>query len=99
MTMPVAGNAVVANFLMRFPVLIPVVAAVGIAVVAAPTPSPTPTPTPLAIVQPAPPPAPSVLKMDPPRPIEVVCPPVKETSKLTRDQKIELVKKGCKIKG
>jgi hypothetical protein len=49
MTMPVAGNAVVANFLMRFPVLIPVAAVVGIAtVVNLPKEEPTP---PVVVVQ------------------------------------------------
>ena len=47
--MPIAGNAVVANFLMRFPVLIPVAAAVGIAtVVMVPKEDPKP---PVVVVQ------------------------------------------------
>lgn len=49
MTMPIAGNAVVANFLMRFPVLIPVAAAVGIAtVVMVPKEDPKP---PVVVIQ------------------------------------------------
>lgn len=91
MTMPVAGNAVVANFLMRFPVLIPVAAAVGIAtVVMVPKEDPKP---PVVVVQkveaPLPPPVlvekavekavpVAVPASAPPAPVPPVLPPKKK---------------------
>lgn len=96
MTMPVAGNAVVANFLMRFPVLIPVAAAVGITAVVQPV---APPPPPVVVekkVEVAPPP-PAVLVV--PKPVETLCPPVEKTAKLHAKEKQALKAKGCKVKG
>ena len=87
MTMPVAGNALVAHFLMRFPVLIPVAAVVGIAtVVNLPKEEPTP---PVVVVQkveaPLPPPVlvekvvpVAVPASAPPAPVPPVLPPKKK---------------------
>lgn len=94
------GNAVVVNLAMRFPWLIPVAAAVGIAVVA-PPPAPPP-PTPVVVVAPPPTPvAPPVAKVIPP--VEKLCPPPElltkaELAKLSKKQRNQLKAKGC-IKG
>lgn len=98
MTMPVAGNAVVANFLMRFPVLIPVAAAAAITTVAVVPPAAPPVP-PAPVVQKvevAPPPPPVLVV---PKPVEVLCPPVEKTAKLHAKEKQALRAKGCKVKG
>ena len=94
-----SGNAVVVNFLMRWPVLIPVAVAVGVAAVipkpAPPAPKPPPIIHPVVVVPVAPvASAPIVLK-----PIETLCPPVKETRKLSKTAKKALRDKGCKVKG
>ncbi len=93
MTMPVVGNAVVVNFLMRFPVLIPVAAAAGIATAVTP-PVEAPKP-PVAVVQKVEP-APVVVV---PKALETLCPPVEKTVHLSKKEKKVLIDKGCKIKG
>lgn len=108
MSLGVPGNAVVVNFLMRFPILIPVAAAVGISTVAinkedTPPPAPpvvervveAPQPAPPVVVVPAPPP-----RVEPP---QLVCPPSdkltkKELAKLTPKERGQLKVRGC-IKG
>jgi hypothetical protein len=89
-----SGNSVVVNFLMRFPVLIPVAAAVGIATVVPKEVPPPPPPAPIV----APAPAPIVLK-----PVETLCPPADkltkaELAKLTPKERGVLKVRGC-IKG
>lgn len=104
MSLGVPGNAVVVNFLMRFPVLIPVAAAVGISTVALKQPEAPPPPPPPVVVKAEPvlPPPPPVVKPVPkpvPVPLEVVCPPVEKTAKLSKSEKKALKDKGCKIRG
>lgn len=96
MTMPVAGNATVVNFLMRFPVLVPVAVAVGVATVVPKEAPPPPAPAPVVVAAPAP--APVALK-----PVEELCPPAekltkKELAKLTPRERGILKVRGC-IKG
>lgn len=94
-----SGNAVVVNFLMRFPVLIPVAAALGIATVVPVEAPPAPVPV---VAQVAPPvivpPVPKVLP-----PVETLCPPKEkltkaELAKLTPKERGVLTVRGC-IKG
>jgi hypothetical protein len=97
MTMPVAGNAVVANFLMRFPVLIPVAAAVVVTTaVVVPPAAPPVSPPVVQKVEVAPPPPPVLVV---PKPVEVLCPPIEKTAKLHAKEKQALRAKGCKVKG
>jgi len=96
MTMPVAGNAVVANFLMRFPILIPVAVAAVATVAVLPAAPPPPPPAPV-VVAPAPAPAPAPVVT--PKPLEVLCPPIEKTAKLHNKEKQALLAKGCKVKG
>lgn len=106
MSLGVPGNAVVVNLLMRFPVLVPVAAAVGISTVALKQPE-APPPPPSPIVQKvgpaAPPVAPATAPVPTPRaapiPLEAICPPVEKTAKLSAKEKQDLKAKGCKIKG
>jgi len=96
--MPVAGNATVVNFLMRFPVLVPVAVAVGVATVIPKEVPPPPPPAPVVVAAPAPAPAPVVLK-----PVEPLCPPADkltkaELAKLTPKDRGILKVRGC-IKG
>lgn len=96
MTMPVAGNAVVANFLMRFPVLIPIAAAVVTTIVVLPAAPITPLPPVIQKIEVVPP-SPPVLVV--PKPMEVLCPSVEKTAKLHAKEKQALRAKGCKVKG
>lgn len=104
-----AGNASVINFLMRWPVLIPVAAA-GVAV-------------PLVVKEEAPPApvvqetvitgpgvkipevliVPPVVEVAPERPaprkLEELCPPVADTAKMSRADKAALRNRGCKVAG
>jgi hypothetical protein len=94
-----SGNAVVVNLAMRFPWLVPVVAAVGVVVAIPKEVPPPPQPVPVvAKATPVPVPAPIVLK-----PVEALCPPADkltkaELNKLTPKERGLLKVKGC-IKG
>jgi hypothetical protein len=101
--MPVAGNATVVNLLMRWPLI--TAATVAAAVVLPPVlPKIEPlvalvsTPSPTVVVPPPPAPVPPLARPVPPS-IDVICPPIKDTAKLSKKQKQELKARGCKIKG
>lgn len=97
-----AGNATIATILMRWPWLVVPAAAIGIiAVIPEPKPA-EPAPAPPAIVVEVPklvPLPPLVVKKVPPPPLEVLCPPVEKTVKLSKKEKKVLIDKGCKVKG
>lgn len=109
MSLGVPGNAVVVNFLMRFPALVPIAAAAGITTVAVKETSPPPVAVieqkievpplvPLTVVE-APPP----VVIPRPAPPVLVCPPADkltktELSKLTPRERGQLKVRGC-IKG
>ena len=96
-----SGNAVVVNFLMRWPWLVAPAAAVGvIAILPEPKPAPPLPPVPIVVPAPAPAPLPPlVAKKLPPPPLEVLCPPIEKTVKLSKKEKKVLIDKGCKVKG
>lgn len=101
---PLTGNAMVVNFLMRWPVLVPVAAAVGITTAVVPQDEPPPPPPPPVVVKapepPPPPPAPVVVpKPVAPKPLEVLCPPVNDTTKMSKAEKKTLRDRGCKVRG
>ena len=98
-----SGNAVVVNFLMRFPVLIPVVAAAGIVTQVPPETiakvvppaivqyvAPVLTPAPVPVAKPVKPVIPA---------LETICPPYEKTAKLKKAEKAALKERGCKVKG
>lgn len=92
-----SGNAVVVNLAMRFPWLVPVAAAVGLAVIVPKEVPPLP-PLPVVAKVPPAPAAPTVLK-----PVEALCPPAEkltkaEVNKLSPKERGLLTVKGC-IKG
>ena len=98
-----SGNSVVVNFLMRFPVLIPVAAAAGLALSLPPAETKTVPAIEVAKAEVLPP-----IVFDPPaagpkkvplQKVEELCPPLKSTKKLTKKQKKALVAAGCKVKG
>jgi|AntAceMinimDraft_11_1070367.scaffolds.fasta_scaffold77892_3 hypothetical protein len=101
MSLGLPGNAVVVNFLMRFPVLVPIAAAVGISTVAIKEiPPALPPPVIQKIEVPPPPvPVPQPVVKPTPKPLEFVCPPEKDTTGLSKKEKQNLRLKGCKIKG
>lgn len=92
-----AGNASILNFMMRWPVLIPVVAVVtGVTVVTKIDDTIHAAPPPLqpAVIE--------IPKVETPRALrklEELCPPVAETSKLKKADKDALRKRGCKVAG
>lgn len=94
-----AGNSVVVNFLMRWPVLIPIaVAATVITVVPTPVKKEVlPPPPPVQVVVP-PVPAP-VIHHRVMKSVESLCPPVEKTKKLSKKDKKVLRNRGCKVKG
>jgi len=91
-----AGNAVIVNLLMRWPILIPV-AAVAVSVTA--TQPPAPVAVQAVAATPAPAPVPVLVDKPSPSPLEVICPPVNKTAKLNVKEKQALRDRGCKVKG
>jgi len=93
-----AGNAVIVNLLMRWPILIPV-AAVAVSVTATQPPAPVAVQAVAAAQAPAPAPVPVLVAKPSPSPLEVICPPVNKTAKLNVKEKQALRDRGCKVKG
>lgn len=110
MSLGMPGNAVVVNFLMRFPILVPVAAAVGISTVALKPAEVVPPPpaivqkaevavTPAVVPPSAPVPASAPTVKPAPVPLATICPTDEKTAKLSKKDKQELARRGCKIKG
>ena len=89
-----AGNSTIVNLFMRWPILVPIAAAVGIATTVPEVVAPPPPP----VVVVAPPPPVVVSKPKPP-PIETICPPYDKTAKLHAKEKQALRARGCAVKG
>ena len=92
-----AGNSVIVNLFMRWPALVPVAAAVGIYVV---VPKEVPPAAPLQppVVEVVVPP-PVVVESPKLKMIETLCPPEKDTAKLSKKDKKAQTDNGCKVRG
>lgn len=91
-----SGNSTVVNWLMRFPVLIPVAVAIGV-VTTLPDPTPLTPPVEVAKVEPPVVVPPPVVEQPKLKMIDELCPP--EGTKVSKKEKLALLGRGCKVKG